>query len=166
MRIGVDVGGTKIEAIALDAKGVELRRIRTATPKGEYEGTIAAIVGLVKELETTTGHTGTVGVGIPGTIVRATGLVKNANSTWLNGKPLEKDLSAALGREVRCANDANCFAISEATDGAAKGYEVVFGVILGTGCGGGVTLGGARSQWAERPGWGVGTHAAAVGDRE
>ncbi len=142
MRIGVDVGGTKIEAIALDAKGAELQRIRTATPKGEYAGTIAAIVGLVKELETVTGQTGTVGVGIPGTIVGATGLVKNANSTWLNGKPLQKDLSAALGREVRCANDANCFAISEATDGAAKDYEVVFGVIFGTGCGGGVCFGG------------------------
>src|SRR6202046_1509781 len=116
MRIGVDVGGTKIEGIALDAKGAELQRIRTATPKGDYEGTIAAIVGLVHELETVTGLTGTVGVGIPGTIVPATGLVKNANSTWLNGKPLQKDLSEALGREVRCANDANCFAISEATD--------------------------------------------------
>jgi len=142
MRIGVDVGGTKIEAIALDAKGVELQRIRTPTPKGEYEGTIAAIVGLVNELETVTGQTGTVGVGIPGTIVGSTGLVKNANSTWLNGKPLPKDMSKALDREVRCANDANCFTISEATDGAAKGYDVVFGVIVGTGCGGGVSFGG------------------------
>lgn len=142
MRIGVDVGGTKIEAIALDAKGAELQRIRTGTPKGDYEGTIAAIVGLVQQLETETGQTGTVGVGIPGTIVGATGLVKNANSTWLNGQPLQKDLSKALGREVRCANDANCFAISEATDGAAQGYEVVFGVIVGTGCGGGVVFGG------------------------
>ncbi len=159
MRIGVDVGGTKIEAIALDAKGTELQRIRTATPKGEYEGTIAAIVGLVRELETVTGQTGTVGVGIPGTIIPATGLVKNANSTWLNGKPLQKDLSAALGREVRCANDANCFAISEATDGAGKGYEVVFGVIFGTGCGGGVTFdgrihngpNGLAGEWGHTP---------------
>jgi fructokinase len=159
MRIGVDVGGTKIEAIALDAKGTELQRIRTATPKGEYEGTIAAIVGLVNELETLTGQTGTVGVGIPGTIVGATGLVKNANSTWLNGMPLQKDLSAALGREVRCANDANCFAISEATDGAAKGYEVVFGVIFGTGCGGGVSISarihngpnGLGGEWGHTP---------------
>ena len=126
----------------MDARGVELQRIRTATPKGEYDGTIAAIVGLVKELETATGQFGTVGVGIPGTIVGATGLVKNANSTWLNGKPLQKDLAAALGREVRCANDANCFAISEATDGAAQGYEVVFGVIFGTGCGGGLSFAG------------------------
>jgi fructokinase len=142
MRIGVDVGGTKIEAIAMDARGGELQRIRTATPKGDYAGTIAAVVGLVKELETVTGQTGTVGVGIPGTIVGATGLVKNANSTWLNGKPLQHDLGMALGREVRCANDANCFAISEATDGAAKGYEVVFGVIFGTGCGGGLAFAG------------------------
>ena len=142
MRIGVDVGGTKIEAIAMDARGGELQRIRTATPKGDYAGTIAAIVGLVKELETATGQTGTVGVGIPGTIVGATGLVKNANSTWLNGKPLQKDLAAAMGRAVRCANDANCFAISEATDGAAKGFEVVFGVIFGTGCGGGLAFAG------------------------
>jgi fructokinase len=126
----------------LDARGGELQRIRTATPKGDYAGTIAAIVGLVNELETVTGQTGTVGVGIPGTIVGATGLVKNANSTWLNGQPLQRDLGVALGREVRCANDANCFAISEATDGAAQGYEVVFGVIFGTGCGGGLAFAG------------------------
>jgi fructokinase len=142
MRIGVDVGGTKIEAIALDARGVELQRIRTATPKGDYAGTIACIASLVGELETATQQTGTVGVGIPGTIVGATGLVKNANSLWLNGQPLQRDLSVALSREVRCANDANCFAISEATDGAAKGFEVVFGVIFGTGCGGGISIGG------------------------
>ena len=159
MRIGVDVGGTKIEAIALDAKGLELQRIRTATPKGDYVGTIAAIVGLVNELETVTAQTGTVGVGIPGTIVRSTGLVKNANSTWLNGRPLQKDMSAAMNREVRCANDANCFAISEATDGAAKDYDVVFGVIFGTGCGGGVSLcgrihngpNGLAGEWGHTP---------------
>lgn len=142
MRIGVDMGGTKIEAIALDAHGIELQRIRTATPKGDYAGTIASIAGLVRELETTTKQTGTVGVGIPGTVVGSTGLVKNANSTWLNGKPLQRDLCLALSREVRCANDANCFAISEATDGAAQGYKVVFGVIFGTGCGGGVSISG------------------------
>ena len=143
----------------MDARGGELQRIRTATPKGEYDGTIAAIVGLVKELETATGQTGTVGVGIPGTIVGATGLVKNANSTWLNGKPLQVDLAATLGREVRCANDANCFAISEATDGAAKGYDVVFGVIFGTGCGGGLSFtghihngpNGLGGEWGHTP---------------
>lgn len=142
MRIGVDVGGTKIEGIALDPRGAELKRIRVATPKGDYAGTIAAIAGLVHELEVVTSQTGTVGVGIPGTVMASTGLVKNANSTWLNGQPMQIDLSAALHREVRCANDANCFAISEATDGAARGYEVVFGVIFGTGCGGGVSING------------------------
>lgn len=142
MRIGVDVGGTKIEGIALGPQGAELKRIRVATPKGDYAGTLAAIAGLVHELEVVTSQTGTVGVGIPGTVMASTGLVKNANSTWLNGQPMQKDLSAALHREVRCANDANCFAISEATDGAARGYEVVFGVIFGTGCGGGVSING------------------------
>src|ERR1700679_1598782 len=138
MRIGVDVGGTKIEAIALDPKGFELQRTRVATPKGDYARTIAIIADLVRGLEQETGQTGTVGVGIPGTVVASTGLVKNANSTWLNGCPFQRDLSTALDREVRCANDANCFAVSEATDGAAVGAGVVFGVIVGTGCGGGV----------------------------
>ena len=142
MRIGVDVGGTKIEAIALDAHGRELKRVRVATPRGDYAGTIATVKALVGELETATKRVGSVGVGIPGTVVGATGLVKNANSTWLNGMPLERDLCVALEREVRCANDANCFAVSEATDGAGQGFGVVFGVILGTGCGGGVVAGG------------------------
>ena len=142
MRIGIDLGGTKIEAIGLNADGKELRRIRVATPKGDYEGTVAAIRNLVHQMEDLTHRTGSVGVGIPGTVVAATGLVKNANSTWLNGRPFAKDLSVALEREVRCANDANCFAVSEATDGAAKGAGVVFGVIVGTGCGGGVVLNG------------------------
>jgi fructokinase len=142
MRIGVDLGGTKIEAIALDSAGQELRRKRVATPKGDYKGTVNAIASLVREMEEALQETGSVGVGIPGTVVASTGLVKNANSTWINDTPLEKDLSIALGREVRCANDANCFAISEAIDGAAKGYEVVFGVIMGTGCGGGISING------------------------
>ena len=143
MRIGVDLGGTKTEAVALDELGHELRRIRVPTPKGDYPGTIATIRGLVGELESSLGGRASVGVGIPGTMVASTGLVKNANSTWLNGEPLSHDLSAALGREVRCANDANCFTISEATDGGARGYRVVFGVILGTGCGGGVAIDGS-----------------------
>ena len=159
MRIGVDVGGTKIEAIALDPKGSELQRIRVATPKGDYAGTVAAVSALVRELEKATGQTGTVGAGIPGTIVASTGLVKNANSTWLNGQPLQRDLSATLDREVRCANDANCFAISEATDGAAQDYEVVFGVIFGTGCGGGISIdgrvhagpNGLSGEWGHTP---------------
>ncbi|MGI4828466.1 MAG: ROK family protein [Janthinobacterium lividum] len=142
MRIGVDLGGTKTEAIALDAQGIELARLRTSTPRGDYTGTIATIANLVGSLESELGERGTVGVGIPGTVVAATGLVKNANSTWLNGQPLERDLSTSLGREVRCANDANCFAISEATDGAAAGAAVTFGVILGTGCGAGIAIQG------------------------
>jgi fructokinase len=151
MRIGVDVGGTKIEAIALDSQGAELERTRVATPRGDYEGTLETIAGLVTALEKTTGQTGTIGVGIPGTIVASTGLVKNANSVWLNGKPLQRDLCEALNREVRCANDANCFAISEATDGAAKGYDIVFGVIFGTGCGGGYRSTGESMR--ARMGW-------------
>ncbi len=159
MRIGVDLGGTKIEAIALNASGTELQRIRVPTPRGDYAGTIGSIVGLVRELEGALGQTGSVGVGIPGTVVRATGLVKNANSIWLNRQPLEQDLSNALEREVRCANDANCFAVSEATDGAARGKDVVFGAILGTGCGGGVTLhgrihagpNGVAGEWGHTP---------------
>src|ERR1700728_4363612 len=142
MRIGVDLGGTKIEAIGLSSDGKELRRVRIPTPKGDYDATIAAIAGLVQQIEEATHRVGSVGVGLPGTIVAATGLVKNANSTWLNGRPLQRDLSAALKREVRCANDANCLTVSEATDGAAKGFGVVFGVIVGTGCGGGVVANG------------------------
>ena len=159
MRIGIDLGGTKIEAIALDAAGKELRRIRMDTPRGEYEGTVAAIAGLVRQIEQETGSSGTVGVGIPGTVVASTGLVKNANSTWLNGRPFQQDLSVAMEREVRCANDANCFAVSEATDGAAAGVGVVFGVIVGTGCGGGVAINGhvhsgrngVAGEWGHMP---------------
>ncbi len=142
MRIGVDVGGTKIEVIGLSSAGKELRRMRMPTPKGDYDGTVQAVKNLVHEMEEATHRVGSVGVGIPGTVVRSTGLVKNANSVWMNGRPFEKDLSVALEREVRCANDANCFAVSEATDGAAAGLGVVFGVIMGTGCGGGIALHG------------------------
>ena len=142
MRIGVDVGGTKIEALAIDNQGQEIMRYRVDTPRGDYRGTVAAIAGLVERLEREAGQRGTVGCGIPGSISGKTGLVKNANSTWLNGMPFDKDLSEAMGREVRLANDANCLAVSEATDGAAAGKHVVFGVILGTGCGGGVSIGG------------------------
>ncbi|MDE1156308.1 MAG: ROK family protein [Acidobacteriaceae bacterium] len=159
MRIGIDLGGTKTEAMALNDEGVALQRIRVPTPKGDYEGTIRAIVGLVEQLEQAHGVQGTVGVGIPGTVVPSTGLVKNANSTWLIGKPLEADLSLALDRSVRCANDANCFTVSEARDGAARGYETVFGVIIGTGCGGGIAVdgriaggpNGVRGEWGHTP---------------
>ena len=159
MRIGIDVGGTKIEALAIDKQGVELARHRIDTPRDDYDATMMAIVGLVARLEQETGRTGTVGAGIPGSVSRITGLVKNSNSTWLNGRPLDKDLAAALGREVRVANDANCFAVSEATDGAAAGRHVVFGVILGTGCGGGVAIAGrvhngpngVAGEWGHNP---------------
>lgn len=159
MRIGIDLGGTKIEALALDFEGVELARHRVDTPREDYKGTIAAITGLVHLLESKTGKKGSVGAGIPGSISEKTGLVKNANSTWLNGRPLDKDLSVALGREVRIANDANCLAVSEATDGAAAGKRVVFGVILGTGCGGGVAVNGrvhagpngTGGEWGHNP---------------
>ena len=142
MRIGVDLGGTKIETIALSDDGTELTRLRRSTPRG-YEPTIAAIVELVTAAETETGETGTVGVGMPGIPSARTGLVKNANSTWLIARPFAADLGAALGRDIRCANDANCFAVSEARDGAGAGAAVVFGVILGTGVGGGLVVNGA-----------------------
>jgi fructokinase len=142
MRIGIDLGGTKIEALALAEDGQQLHRERLPTPRHDYEGTLAAIGELVRRCEQATGGAGTVGVGMPGAISPATGLVKNANSTWLNGQPFAEDLQRVLDRPVRFANDANCLALSEATDGAAAGAEVVFGVILGTGVGGGLVVHG------------------------
>jgi len=140
VRIGVDLGGTKIEVVAFLENGREIVRRRVETPRGDYDATLAAIVLLVLDVERTCARRGSVGVGIPGTISPATGLVKNANSTWLIGKPLADDLPRLLERPVRFANDANCFALSEATDGAAEGADVVFGVILGTGVGGGLVI--------------------------
>ncbi|HSD29450.1 MAG TPA: ROK family protein [Vicinamibacteria bacterium] len=140
MRIGLDLGGTKIEGVALDEGGAQLDRRRVATPREDYDGTLRAMAGLVRELEAATGRRGTVGVGMPGALSPATGLVKNANSTWLIGQPLDHDLSSLLDRPVRLANDANCFALSEAVDGAGAGARVVFGVIVGTGTGGGVVV--------------------------
>lgn len=141
IRIGVDLGGTKIELVALSEEGNELFRKRITTPR-DYQGTLRAIADLVYEAEATLGEKGTVGVGIPGVISPYSGLVKNANSTWINGHPLDVNLGELLEREVRVANDANCFAISEAIDGAAAGRSVVFGVIIGTGCGAGVAING------------------------
>ncbi|MCG9754955.1 fructokinase [Shewanella insulae] len=141
MRMGVDLGGTKIELVALSEAGKELFRKRIPTPR-EYNATLDAIEALVNEAESTLGQKGTVGVGIPGVISPFSGLVKNANSTWINGHPLDLDLGARLEREVRVANDANCFAVSEAVDGAAAGKALVFGVIIGTGCGGGIAING------------------------
>jgi fructokinase len=140
MRIGIDLGGTKIEGAVLDSSGTIVARRRVPTPRGDYDASLAAIVALVSALEREVGERCTVGVGMPGTISRATGLVKNANSTWLNGRTFDRDLSATLGRDVRFSNDANCFALSEAEDGAAAGAHVVFGVIIGTGTGGGVVV--------------------------
>ncbi len=159
MRIGVDLGGTKIEAVALGDDGQSLARQRVPSPRGDYPSTLAAIVALVEELEGRLGCRGSVGVGIPGTISPASGLVKNANSAWIIGRPLDKDLAAALGRPVRIENDANCFALSEAVDGAGAGAAVVFGVILGTGVGGGVVIGGrclqgrnaVAGEWGHNP---------------
>jgi fructokinase len=158
VRIGIDLGGTKIEAIALDADGRERFRHRVPTPRGDYGATIEAVASLVADAEVVVGHS-TVGVGMPGVVSPATGLVKNANSTWLNGRPLSEDLAARLGRPVRLANDANCFALSEATDGAAAGLPVVFGVILGTGVGGGLVVNGRvvtganaiAGEWGHNP---------------
>ena len=159
MRIGIDLGGTKIEGIAIVADGSEQLRRRMPSPRDDYANTLAAVAGLVRGIEDDLGVRGTVGVGIPGAISPATGLIKNSNSTWLNGTPLAEDLQRMLDRPVRFANDANCFALSEATDGAAAGAAVVFGVIIGTGTGGGVVvqqrvLTGANAiggEWGHNP---------------
>lgn len=139
-RIGVDLGGTKIEVIALAEDGSELFRQRMPTPAGDYVATIRAVAELVTAIERDLGRRASVGIGTPGAISLSTGLLRNANSTCLNGKPVKQDFETLLGREVRIANDANCFALSEATDGAARDAEVVFGVILGTGVGGGISV--------------------------
>jgi fructokinase len=141
MRIGIDLGGTKIEAIVLDENGATLLRRRVPTPNGDYVGTLNAIADLVLLSERELCQNGSVGVASPGAISTRTGLLKNSNSTVLNGRPLVRDLSQRLGRPIRLENDANCFALSEAIDGAAEGANVVFGVILGTGVGGGIVIG-------------------------
>lgn len=159
VRFGVDLGGTKIEIIALDSGGRELLRHRVATPQGEYRGTLEAIARLVHGAEDELGVRGSVGVGTPGSISRATGLLRGANSVCLNGQPIRRDLEAMLAREVRIENDANCFALSEAVDGAGAGAEVVFGVILGTGVGAGVVVrgrtlvgpNGIAGEWGHNP---------------
>ncbi len=159
LRIGIDLGGTKIEVIALGAAGQELARHRVPTPQGDYAATLAAVVGLVDRVEVETGRRGTVGVGTPGALSRVSGLIKNANSTCLIGEPLKDDLQALLGRELRVANDANCFALSEAVDGAGQGAPVVFGVILGTGVGAGIVVNGRAldgangiaGEWGHNP---------------
>jgi len=159
LRLGIDLGGTKIEIAAFDANGHELLRQRVATPQGEYRATLQAIVKLVVGVESELQMRGTVGIGMPGAESRISGLIKNANSTCLIGQPLHHDLQTLLQREVRLANDANCFALSEAIDGAAAGAEIVFGVILGTGCGGGIVVRGQvltganaiAGEWGHNP---------------
>ena len=159
IRIGVDLGGTKIEIIALGVDGRELLRRRVETPREDYGGILETVARLVRDAEAELGDRGSVGVGTPGSISRATGLLRGSNSVCLNGKPIKADLEALLGREVRITNDANCFALSEATDGAAAGAEIVFGVILGTGVGGGVVVRGyvltgpnaIAGEWGHNP---------------
>ncbi len=158
MRIGIDLGGTKIEGIAIRGSD-EAARMRVETPRGDYAATIEAVAAAVEALEQRAGSSASVGVGIPGTISSATGLVKNANSVWLIGKPLQSDLEQRLGRKVRVANDANCFAVSEAADGAATGAATVFGVIVGTGTGAGIVVNGQvltgpngiAGEWGHNP---------------
>lgn len=159
-RIGIDLGGTKIEGVVLGPSGAELARQRIASPRGNYGATLDAICGLVDSLEQQAGASHLpVGIGIPGSVSRRTGLVHNANSNWLNGKPLDTDLSVRLDRPVRIANDANCFALSEATDGAGAGASSMFGVILGTGCGGALLHAGGlidgplgiAGEWGHNP---------------
>lgn len=159
MRIGIDLGGTKIEAIALDNEGVIRARRRVPAPRGDYAATVTALRDLAQAIQSEAGATGPVGVGIPGTISPATGLIKNANSVWLIGHALDRDLEQATGKSVRLANDANCFALSEASDGAGAGYGVVFGAILGTGCGSGIVVDGRAltgpnsiaGEWGHNP---------------
>jgi len=159
LRLGIDLGGSKIEIIALDGDGREILRRRVATPQGDYRATVGTVAGLVEEVENELHERGSVGIGMPGAESRVTGLIKNANSTCLIGQPLKRDLQTLLQREVRLANDANCFALSEAVDGAAAGAEVVFGVILGTGCGAGVVVRGQvltganaiAGEWGHNP---------------
>jgi fructokinase len=161
MRIGIDLGGTKIEGISLDADGREIARKRIATPVGDYEATVLSVASLVFEIESfsKSREKSKVGIGIPGAPSRVTGLIKNSNSTCLIGRDLKGDLEKALGREIRIENDANCFALSEAVDGAGRGAKVVFGVILGTGVGGGLVVDGEvltganaiAGEWGHNP---------------
>ncbi|WP_153132332.1 ROK family protein [Dechloromonas hortensis] len=159
MRLGIDLGGSKIEIIALGDDGQALLRRRVATPQGDYPATLQAVAGLVIAAESELGRRGTLGIGIPGSESQASGLIKNANSTCLIGQPLRQDLQSLLQREVRLANDANCFALSEAIDGSGRDAEIVFGVILGTGVGGGIVVrqqvltgaNGIAGEWGHNP---------------
>lgn len=159
MRIGIDLGGTKIEGIALGDKGEELLRHRVKTPQGDYTATLQSIISLIQTIESETGGTGSIGIGTPGSLSPSTKLLRNSNSVCMNGQPVKQDIEKRLGREIRISNDANCFALSEATDGAAKGAAVVFGVIIGTGTGAGIVINGKvlagpnaiAGEWGHNP---------------
>ena len=159
MRIGLDLGGTKIEGIALGDKGEELLRHRVKTPQGDYTATLQSIISLIQTIESETGGTGSIGIGTPGSLSPSTKLLRNSNSVCMNGQPVKQDIEKRLGREIRISNDANCFALSEATDGAAKGAAVVFGVIIGTGTGAGIVINGKvlagpnaiAGEWGHNP---------------
>jgi len=159
MKIGIDLGGTKIELIALDAAGEEQMRFRRPTPAGDYDATVKLIADMVRHAESELNATASIGIGTPGAVSLKTGRMKNCNSTCLNGQPLQDDLECAIGRKVRLSNDANCFALSEAVDGAGAGHQVVFGVILGTGVGGGLIVNGQvvrginhiAGEWGHNP---------------
>ena len=159
MRIGIDLGGTKIEGVAIVDDGTERVRRRIPTPRGDYGATLTAVAELVRAIEREVGACGSVGIGIPGAVSPSTELIKNANSTWLIGRPLADDMARLLDRPVRLANDANCFALSETTDGAGAGADVVFGVILGTGTGAGIVVRGKvltganaiAGEWGHNP---------------
>ena len=159
MLIGIDWGGTKIEGVAMEPDGREVLRLRRDTPRHDYAGCLTTIRGLVEELERDTGQTGSIGIGMPGSLEPVSRLGKGASSTWLIGLPVERDLEAALGRPVRVENDADCFAASEAVDGAGAGHAVVFAVILGSSCGAGIAIGGrahhgpnnSAGEWGHNP---------------
>jgi len=159
MRIGIDLGGTKIELVALNALGVEMMRFRRSTPAGDYAATVSLIADMVRRAERKLGVSASIGIGAPGAVSLKTGRMQNCNSTCLNDQPLQQDVERALGREIRLSNDANCFALSEAVDGAGKGVPVVFGVILGTGVGGGLIVNGQvldganhiAGEWGHNP---------------
>ena len=159
MLIGVDWGGTKIEVIALESDGTELMRVRRDTPRGDYRGCLNMVRDLIKEVETSTGRKGSIGIGIPGSLEPVSRLGKGGSSTWINGQPVEADLQEILARPIRVVNDADCFASSEATDGAGKGYQLVFGVIIASGTGAGVAINGrahhgpnnSAGDWGHNP---------------
>lgn len=159
LRIGIDIGGTKIAGVLMDATGHELRSLRKPTPRGDYDGVIEVVSAMVAGLTSTAAWPVSIGIGMPGSVSPVTGLVQNANSTWINSRSFQRDLEAVLGHPVRLANDANCLALSEAHDGAATGADAVFGVILGTGCGGGLVIHGrlvtgpnaVGGEWGHNP---------------